>query len=390
VAWTEANRRLIEVGFFGAVILAGVASYVRYIETGDPFLLTYNDRYYGAVLEVPLVLLERGLALTDEREIYLMRHLAMYGLFVAGVGVFYALTLERFDWRLGLVGCVFLVVSPRIFAHSFFNSKDMGFLVMFTAAMWSLTRFYRVRRWQNLVLHGVVSALLIGTRIVGLVAIGLTGMMLALDWASGKRNLQDGLERVGQGLWYGAVTVATLKLVWPILWRDAWPQLTEAVREMAAFPLEVGVLYFGRYYQAGQLPWHYVLGWMAISIPLLYLGLLGAGVVRLVVEMKRSEWQWEKRWFEVLSWLWLVVPVGLIVALRATVYDGWRQMFFVYPALLLIGLSGLEWWGREANKKWPGEERREDPLGHDGGNRQLLFGSRVHDDQDAPAPTGVF
>jgi hypothetical protein len=42
-----------------------------------------------------------------------------------------------------------------------------------------------------------------------------------------------------------------------------------------------------------------------------------------------------------LSWvLWLFVPLLSVIAGKATLYDGWRHLYFVYPALVLVAAEG--------------------------------------------------
>jgi hypothetical protein len=43
-----------------------------------------------------------------------------------------------------------------------------------------------------------------------------------------------------------------------------------------------------------------------------------------------------------LVWMmWFFVPVVSVIALRSVLYDGWRHMFFIYPAFLIVALTGL-------------------------------------------------
>jgi hypothetical protein len=39
--------------------------------------------------------------------------------------------------------------------------------------------------------------------------------------------------------------------------------------------------------------------------------------------------------------LWFFLPLIAVVALKSVLYDGWRHMFYIYPAYILIALTGL-------------------------------------------------
>ncbi len=93
-------------------------------------------RYYGVVFEVPLVLVERLLGLTDSRAIYLSRHLLTHLCFLAGGGGAAWLASRLFGSRwLALLALGLFVLHPRLYAHSFFNTKDIPFLVAFLGCL---------------------------------------------------------------------------------------------------------------------------------------------------------------------------------------------------------------------------------------------------------------
>jgi len=83
------NSRVVVGLFFLAFLLVGLHSYrdyglswdegvnrkngwvsFNYIFKGDKSLLTYSERYYGVVFEVPLVILEKAFRWGSLREIY--------------------------------------------------------------------------------------------------------------------------------------------------------------------------------------------------------------------------------------------------------------------------------------------------------------------------------
>jgi len=102
---------------------------LRYVIEGNQTLLKSFSTYYGPFFEVILVVMERILNLgKNSRAIFFMRHFVTFISFYIGVFVFYLLCKNRFNsWKIGLLGSVFLILSPRIFADSFYNSKDIPF-----------------------------------------------------------------------------------------------------------------------------------------------------------------------------------------------------------------------------------------------------------------------
>jgi hypothetical protein len=55
-----------------------------------------------------------------------------------------------------------------------------------------------------------------------------------------------------------------------------------------------------------------------------------------------------------LVWvLWLFGPLASVVAAKATLYDGWRHLFFVCPALILIAVEGARGLANTIGRRLP-------------------------------------
>ena len=150
-------------------------------------MLVPHDRYYGAAFEAPLaLLLERIIGMEDSRDILLGRYLLTHLVFLAG-GVFcYLLVLRMFNSRpLALVALVLFLLHPRIYAHSFFNSKDVPFLAMFMIALWLVHRAFRHDTLGAFVLCGAGVGLLVNLRIMGVILFAAVLALRALDLGGG-------------------------------------------------------------------------------------------------------------------------------------------------------------------------------------------------------------
>ena len=127
-----------------------------------------HNRYYGIAFELPLLLLVQGLELEDPRNIYLTRHLVTHLFFLAG-GLCCSLLVYRLSNRRGLalVALLLFVLQPRLYAHSFFNSKDLPFLSMFMVTLYLTHRAFRKETVGAFVLCGVGVGILTNLRIMG-------------------------------------------------------------------------------------------------------------------------------------------------------------------------------------------------------------------------------
>ena len=190
---------------------------LKYIMKGDPELINADWMYHhGAAFETSLVAVEAVLGLTrDLRSVYLTRHLLTFLLFYTSVVFFYFLGKRTLhSWQAGLLGCAFLVLSPRIFAHSFYNPKDVPFLSLFIISLYSMVVFLDRKRWLHATLHGVACALLIDVRVVGAAIPMLTLGLLGFDYLRAARK-EGTAQAVTFGLGLSALGITAL--IWYML-----------------------------------------------------------------------------------------------------------------------------------------------------------------------------
>jgi hypothetical protein len=330
----------------------------KYALKGDPELLSFKDRYYGPVFEAPLWILTRTL---PNPEMIFTRHLVIFFVFAFGMLALYILAYRLFrnSWW-SLLSVTLLVLSPRIFADSFYNSKDIPFLAFFTIAVLSLTFLLDVT-WSDqprsakiraASLSAFACAIAVDVRLPGIVLIPLTSILMILIALCNPKRWKD----VGIVLaTYLLLVTGLIILFWPILWRNPLQELINGFGTMSHFSWPSYVLYRGTFILAKNLPRDYIPTWIFISTPLLQLGGFALGVLGLVMALGKYVKAGFSKIFrsyidgltpDSLVWLgivgWLVLPLATVIILHSVVYDGWRQMFFVYPSILLIAVYGMK------------------------------------------------
>ena len=87
---------------------------------------------HGAIFALPMAFVEYFFNITDSQKYYFIRHYFNHLIFLISNFYFFLLVKERFNnWIYGALGGIFLFLSPRIFAESFYNQKDILFLSLF-------------------------------------------------------------------------------------------------------------------------------------------------------------------------------------------------------------------------------------------------------------------
>lgn len=304
-------------------------------------LADYRDRDYGVAFETPVSFVERLLQIEELQHKFWLRHLFTFLVSFGGLIAVYQLAARRFqDWRIGLLAASWLLLSPRMFAESFYNDKDAVFMALFAIATNTAVRLLRRPTAGRVFWHALACAITIDVRIMGILIPAATAALLG--WRAVRQEAS--WARVLAVLaGYGVLTAALVVAFWPYLWAAPFSNFFNAFRNMAAFRWGGEVLYRGGMVPATSLPWHYALVWMGITTPVLYLGLglLGIGlVVRELIRQRLRLWSDEDQLQDVLFLGLSLGPLLVVIVLHSVLYDGWRQLYFVYPTFLLLAVRG--------------------------------------------------
>ena len=323
------------------------AANLEYVLGNDDALslhgLPDHNRYYGVAFQAPLLLAERALGLDDSRTAYLFRHGATHLFWLCGGFACFLLARRLFDsGPIALLAMLLFLLHPRLYAHAFFNSKDVPFLSMFMIALYLVHRAFEKDTVRAFVVLGAAAAVLTNLRIMGVMLFAAVLGMRALDLLhaaqrSGRRRV---LKTTGA---FAAAWAATLYAISPYLWSDP-REFAEALRVLSEHPNYVWELFQGRLARPDDLPWHYVPTWIAITTPPFTLLLGGVGIVgaawRAAARPGRALRNTPLR-FELLLTACLTAPPLAVAALDAHVYNGWRHLYFLHAPLCLLAASGL-------------------------------------------------
>ncbi len=306
---------------------------------------TEHDVVHGPFVEMTFAFVENALLrLSSLRQILFFRHYATWAVFYLGVVCFYFLARRLFASRAwALLAALFLVLHPRIFAHAFFDSVDLPFLAFYIFALATLVRFLAVRTLASLTLHAVVCAMMIDVRAIGAIIPAITGLILTLDLFTAPIAAPRIFRFLGRiGLFMAVVTLVTI-LCWPFLWNHPFLRALDIVHLTPKVDWAGIVLYRGEQIIATHLPWHYIPLWIAITTPI-------ACLVFLVVGLADGLWSclknplafYRERLPEAVTIAALLLPLLAVIVLHVVVFDSWRHLFFVYPALVLVAIAGLK------------------------------------------------
>ena len=325
--------------------------YVDYVLRADADALesgriSRSDVFYGVAFEAPLLLAERALGLHDSRAAYISRHLITHLFFLTGGLFAYLLAHRLFGSRLLAVAAMLLfLLSPRLYAHSFFNSKDIPFLVMFTVTLFLAHRAFRRDALWSFALLGLGAGLLVNLRIMGVVlfaaipAIRTLDLLLASEWEERRQALLTAsVFALAGALGVYATT--------PFLWADPLERSVEWWTTSANHPTILRQLLGGDFIISSEAPARYLPVWFSITNAPAVLLLGGVGALAICAAgaaRPRSLLRNTRLRFLCLIVTCFVASALAVVLLKPNIYNGWRQMYFLHAPFALLAAFGLHW-----------------------------------------------
>jgi hypothetical protein len=240
-----------------------------------PPVSNYGDRYYGVILQFPQLLLDSFAR--DDKAMWETRHLFMFLFFFLSV-IFFFLTLQIIfeNLILSLIGTLLLILTPRFFAESFYNIKDIGFFSAFTIAFYFLIRFFAKPRFIFSFLLGIIIAFASAVRIVGIVFLPVAiGFLLV----SSIRRIIPWRNFIRMSIVLCASTFGFLFIFYPASWSNPLTFFYEVIKKMSHYPWNGDVLFLGKIYNSHSLPWYYLPIWIIVSTPILIIILSLCGIL---------------------------------------------------------------------------------------------------------------
>lgn len=303
----------------------------------------YKDRDYGVAFDLPAMIIERIFNINDIASQFYLRHFLTHLMFLVGNLYFFKLINNRYDnYKFGIIGLLFMLLSPRIFAESFYNNKDIAFMSAFIVALYYSIEFIKKPDFKNGLLSAVTTSFAIDIRIVGII---LPPVVISALFVTFLKDKKISYKNFLLNITLYIITIIIIVIaLWPWLWSSPFEKFYEAIKNMAKFRWLNWVFYRGHYYPSNNLPWHYLPIWILITTPILYLvmsAIGGAAIIKNLFLNKLKIFKENNELIDLVIIALLFVPIISVIILKSTVYDGWRQFYFLYPLLIYIAVRGF-------------------------------------------------
>lgn len=314
-----------------------------------PELKNYGfDKIYGAFFDILLIaIIEILFQVKDFSEIFYYRHLLNHYLFVISIICFYYICINLFKNNLYcFFGAAILYTSPRIFAESFYNNKDLAFLSFFIFLIFFSIKFIRKPNYYNAFLLSIFSAIAIHIRVVAIYVSILIALFFIIELLM-KNKIQT--KKIAILVFLFISQFFFLYIIWPFLWEDPVNNFLYIIKTTSEFEWGGYIFYFGEFYKPSHLPWHYLIISFLATTPLLISIIIFGGLIHLslrffkrLVNIKNEKplndiWRNEEEKIFLFIFFTIFIPVFLNF-LHPAIYNSWRHLFFLFPLLILLSI----------------------------------------------------
>jgi hypothetical protein len=297
-----------------------------------------------------------------------VRHAMTFVVGLGGIAALLPIGRLAVGRRAGLAAIVLCLTTGYLYGSLFFTPIDVPFLAAMTWATLAIMVMTRqvLPSWCATVVTGLLTGLAIATRTGGIIThaylLGALILCAAQFFAErGRLTLQYLLQLAAR---YGAVVgIAWIGAIalWPWLQiGNPFAQFKIALVHFATIPMSYDFLHWGERIATDALPRTYIPGQLMARLPDGFLLLLAAALIYaiaaaiMVIHESASKWRLDHAAglrAAVLSLAQargvlivcaaVVLPLGFLIAQRATIYDGIRHVMFVIPMLAI--LAGVGW-----------------------------------------------
>jgi hypothetical protein len=309
-----------------------------------PNLNNFEHNYYnGAIFDATLSFLELLFNIKDKKNQFLLRHVFISCFFYLSLIFFYKVCNKIFtNWRISLCGVLILFLSPRIFADSFYNNKDILFMSSNIFSLFFFLEYIKYPKIRNAVLLSFFISLSICFRVMGILFPVIFFIFYILSNSNLKNNFYDLLKKTTIPILLSLLFTYSM---WPYLWENPIQNFYYAFSEIKQYNHGGHNLYFGNIIESNKTPWHYSLIWILISTPIMYIVLFFCGVFRSIQNNDYQKKLSNHNNINIVlycSLLIITLSLVLIILLNSTLYNGWRHLYFIYPFIIFVALFGLE------------------------------------------------
>lgn len=346
----ESDQRhsgFVELNYIGEKIAPKILNRYKgdrvYIDLYDE---NYKERFSGHILNTVSAFFEVIFKIEDIRDVFIFKHHIYFLLFFFSLISFYKICQIRFEnWYISILGVFIIFLSPRIFANSFYDPKDIPFLSMLIFSVHFGLLFFKNTNLKYLFYFSIFNSLVIsGIRIFGIISPILILSSIILYTFIVKENFKKNITLISLCLILSIIFSIILK---PYLWNSPLTNFLNTFKYLNEFGniWSIPNLFFGEIILSRDVPWYFSIVWISITTPIFYTILFLIGLFFYLVNFLKyfkNNFLNKTFYYDSIFLSLLIIPIIGSIILRESSFNSWRHLYFIYPYFVIFCLIGFE------------------------------------------------
>lgn len=305
---------------------------------------------HPALFETMLAIISDVLKLNDSKKIYELSHLLNFTIYFFSLIILFKLIRKRCSSYISLLGVLVLFLTPRIFAESFYNTRDIFFLSLFIFFLYTIQRIINEHTYKNILYLSITSALLIITKVLGIIPFLIFLILHINNLTENIKNKKNYLKKFFLLI---VLTFIFIVILWPYLWVSPINSLYLAYTEMIKQHESLTLLnyFFGNQIISTDIPWYYRIVWFFITTPIIVILLYILGFISILSNLIKKIlnldeknlriFQNEREFFDGYLLLVIIGTLFATIKFNESQYGGWRHLYFLYIPVILFSMQAV-------------------------------------------------
>jgi len=316
-------------------------------------LVSGKFHQYAAFFDIIAAFLEEKFKITNTADAYYQKHLLNFCVFFISSFFFFLLVKEKFkNSILAVIATCIYISSPRIFAESFYNNKDIIFMAISVLVIYFTLKSFKEPSYTNTIILVFLCAVATQIRILGIFFFILYIFFFIISSLEEKKYFNKNIKFL---LLFFFSYIFLNYTFWPYLWNNPINNFYFSLKTFSHFTLRgyADLLFMGKYISINNLPWSYIPIWIIATTPIIYLFFFFISFVKTIFFFIQNFLNIEKNndrkiWYSInqkqdLYLLFCFLgPIFIVIALNAILYNGWRHLYFVYPSMIYFVVLGIK------------------------------------------------
>lgn len=269
-------------------------------------------------------------------------HVYIYLLVFCGVAALFRFLWELYgSFKISAISSVMLFFTPRIFAESHYNNKDMVLLSLVLCIFYFGWKLRKEKSWKYVIAFSLAGSLAANMKVIGIFIWGLIGLYILAAVAYERQFDQ---KMTGKMLLCIFLTVVFYAAVTPACWNGAGEFVCYLLESAKNFRWNDYIFFEGNMYNKSVtgIPRRYLPVMILLTVPtgILLLTLVGFTGIIFRLCKEPSEF-FGNTGYGCIAVLAGMIPLGYAVLSGTPVYNGWRHFYFCYGSMIMAVSYGV-------------------------------------------------